>query len=125
LCGRLFEAQNRSGLGGIEGNTCLMEGWLGHRNVRGLVELKEIPVVWKAVWGPEPFGAWWNRRKYMSYGRLVGPQKRSGLGGIEGNTCCVEGCLGPRTVRGLVESKEIHVLWKAGWAPETFGAWWN
>ena len=68
-----------------------------------------VSVVWKSGWGLESFGAWWNRRKYMLCGRLVGPQNHSGLSGIEGNTCLVECWLGPRTFRGLVESKEIPV----------------
>lgn len=46
-----------------------------------------VPVVWKAGCGLQSFG----------------------LGGIEGNTCCVEGWLGTRTVRGMVESKDIPV----------------
>lgn len=64
--------------------TCCLEGWL-----------------WPRV------GACWDWRKYLLCGRLFGPQNRSGFGGIEGSTCCVEGWFGPRTVRRLVESKEI------------------
>ena len=53
------------------------------------MESKEILVLWKDGSAPVPFG---------------------GLGGIEENTCLVEGWLGPRNDRGLVESKEIPVV---------------
>ena len=45
--------------------TCRVEGWLGPRTARGLVESKKIPVLSKASWAPETFGVRWNRMKYL------------------------------------------------------------